>query len=162
MASDNVTLGIDIDTSAADASIDNLMTRCDEVTRKAIDAHKTVMQKVRQGMTMISSMMSSFHQAMSLFGLQVDSFYGALIGMTLSTISMILSIAAGLAVTGVGIPASVALMAVAVGLNILTIGKLISDKMHTEGIWNDIIHDAQRATYDFNRSGPRTPTGGSF
>ena len=158
----NVTIAIDADTSAAFAKITALMVQADEATKAAVAARRKIMTEISTATAAISTMMSSFSMAMTLIGGQVDAFYGALIGMTLSTVSMMISIATGLAATGVGIPASVIIMGIALTLNVLTIAKLINDKMHTEGIWNELRRIAQKGIYIHSGKTGVNPIGGMF
>lgn len=160
--SNNVTLGVSVDTSQAQVELSTLMKQVDAATIQAREARRKILREISMATAAVSSMLSSFSMAMSLIGGQVDAFYGALIGMTLSTISMIISIATGLAATGVGIPAAAILMSVALFLNVATLTKLINEKLHNEGIWHDILVSANIASRDFAKTGPRTPTGGSF
>ena len=158
--SGHVEVKADLKTEGAEAKLLRLQGLATETVQKGKEARRKVMQEVSLAMTNISSMMSSFSMAMHLMGSQVDAFYGALIGMTLSTISMMISIAAGLASTGVGIPASVIIMGIAATLQIMTILKLVDDKLHSEGIWNRLVKDAQAATTKFAGARRRAPMGG--
>ena len=155
----DVNIHIGVDDTEAIAKLDAVMAKADEATKKAKQARKAVMTEVRIAVNALSGMMANFSQAMSLIGAQVDAFYGALIGMTLSSVSMLLSISAALAETVVGIPWAAVVMTIAVGLNIAAIGKLLNDKLHNEGVWKDIAVSAYQATQRFQQ---RTPMGGSF
>jgi hypothetical protein len=155
--SDDVTIGIGVDTSEATVEFNTLMVKADEATKRAREARKKIMREISMATAALSSMLTSFSMAMSLLGAQVDTFFGALIGMTLSTVSMLVSIATGLAATGVGIPASIIVMGIAVSLQIITIAKLINDKMSSEGIWNEIKRAAQKGIYMFKH--PASSTG---
>ena len=77
----------------------------DEVTKAAAEARRKIMSEISQVTASISTMMTAYSQIMHLLGMQADAFYAALIGMTLSTVSMLISIASALATTVVGIPA---------------------------------------------------------
>ena len=80
---------------------------------------------------MISQLMSAVRQAFTLFGQQIDPFFGALIGMVLSTASMLISSATTLALTGIGGAAAAVIFGLAVGFQVLTMGKLLADKAST-------------------------------
>ena len=85
-----VTVAILGDTSDVLAKVTLVNAAVDEMTRKAKIARALVVQQVREGLTLISSMMSSFRMAMSLFGQTIDPFFSALVGMVLSTTSMLI------------------------------------------------------------------------
>ena len=164
--SDDVTIGVRLDQTELDIGINEAMTKLDVLTKAARAARQKVLNEIRFASTALSSMLANYSQVMSLLGMQADAFYTALIGMTLSTVSMLVSIASALATTGVGIPASVVIMGVAVALNILTIGKLLADKVHTSGLWAQMQRVAQHGVYAFKHpAGTSTgvhPTGGGF
>ena len=158
--SGNVSVKADLQTAEAEAKLLRLQGLATETVQKGKEARRKVMQDVSMAMTNISTMMSSFSMAMHLLGSQVDAFYGALIGMTLSTISMMISSAAGLAATGVGIPASIIVLGIAATLQSLTILKLVNDKLHSEGVFKNLLESARAATTRFAQTGPRAPMGG--
>ena len=106
----------------------------DKLTTEAKIARALVIQTVREGFFLLSSLMSSFRQAMSLFGQQMDPFFSALIGMVLSTTSMLISSATVLTATVLGAPVGAIIFGLAISFNILTLGKLIADKEATDGI----------------------------
>lgn len=153
---------VSIEQSEAEAKLQRLKDIALEAVQAAKQARKEVMQEVRLAMNAISGMLSNFSQVMSLLGMQSDAFFAALIGMTLSTISMLISISTALAATGVGIPASVYIMAIAAGLNAIAIAKLIADKVHTSGLWAEMQRAAQKGIYTHRHTGPIIPTGGGF
>ena len=159
--SDRVTVGIGIDTTELDAGLDGAMARVDAVVKAARLARQEVLRDVRIGLNAISGMLANYSQAMSLLGLQVDAFYGALIGMVLSTISMLISISAAIAATGVGIPVAAYIMAIAVGLNIAAIGKLLADKGNQIGLWADLHGAAVQIGIKLGKQS-NTPSGGLF
>ena len=158
--SDRVTIAITADTSEAFAEITRLNAAADEAVKKARLARSEIMKDVRAGLSAISQMYTSFSMAMHLIGANVDAFYAALIGMTLSTISMLLSVAAGLAATVVGIPASVIVFGVAATIQMITMEKLIIEKMHTEGIIAGLEKAVQKGVYTYRSIGVQPYTGG--
>lgn len=160
MVSDRVTIAIMTDTSEGFAEIERYKAVLDETVRKAREARTEIMKNVRAGLSAISQMMTSFSLAMHLLGGTIDAFYAALIGMTLSTISMMLSVAAGLAATVVGIPASVIVFGVAATIQMITMEKLIIDKMHTEGIVAELQRVATKGIYRHTLSVGDVLTGG--
>ena len=64
----------------------------------------------------------------------MDPFFSALIGMVLSTTSMLISSATVLTATVLGAPVGAIIFGLAISFNILTLGKLIADKEATDGI----------------------------
>ena len=126
MAND-ITIGIAVETTEAEMSIEEVKAKADELTRDWKIRRNTLMREIREGFTLISSLWSSFRQAMTLFGQQIDPFYGALIGMVLSTVSMLLSAASTLSATVIGIPLGAILFGLAMSFNILSIGKLLAE-----------------------------------
>ena len=161
MAND-VTLSIVLDQTQLNTGLAEAMVKIDAAVKAAKEARRKIMQDISQATGAISTMMTSYSQIMNLLGMQADAFYAALIGMTLSTISMLISIASALAATVVGIPASVVIMGVAASVNLLVLGKLIGEKARTSGIFNNISTGLQYGTYGAGGTSPRGPTGGSF
>ena len=125
---DRVMIFLGINTDEVDASIEATQAKADATVAFWRRSRQEILSGIRNTMTMLSTMMSSFRVAMSIIGAQIDPFFSALIGMTLSTVSMMLSLSAALAVTGVGFSAAMLLASIAVGLNIALMGKLINDK----------------------------------
>ncbi|MHA2067917.1 MAG: hypothetical protein ACXABY_26445, partial [Candidatus Thorarchaeota archaeon] len=83
--------------------------------------------------------MSSFRQAMSLFGQQIDPFFSALISMVIATASMLISASTVLAMTGIGGAAALVVFSLAISFQVLTLGKLIADKAETDGLLDKIM-----------------------
>ena len=144
--SDRVTIHIDVDTTQAETSIDAVKAKADEVTRQWKIDRALLIQQVREGFMLISQIWSSFRQGMALFGQQIDPFFSALIGMVLSTTSMLISAATVLTGTGVGAAMGAVLFGVAVGFNIVSIAKLIADKQATDGILDSISQGLSNIT----------------
>lgn len=134
MVSDNVRITLDVDATAALASIDAVKAQADEQARQWATQRNTMLRQIREGFTLISQLMSTVRQAFSIFGQQIDPFYSALIGMVLATASMLLSAASVLSATVLGAPVGAVLFGLAIGFQILTLGKLVADKVHSEGV----------------------------
>ena len=134
MVSDNVRITLDVDATAALASIDDVKAQADEQARQWAVQRNTMLRQIREGFTLISQLMSAVRQAFSLFGQQIDPFYSALIGMVLATASMMLSAASVLSATVLGAPVGAVLFGLAMGFQILTLTKLITDKIKSEGV----------------------------
>ena len=134
MVSDKVTIRLDVDATAALASIDDVKAQADEQARQWAIQRNTMLRQIREGFTLISQLMSTVQQAFSLFGAQIDPFYSALIGMVLSTASMLLSAASVLSATVLGAPVGAVLFGVAIAFQILTLGKIVADKITSEGV----------------------------
>ena len=162
MSEGTVTFAITADTTAAFASIAELQAAIDEQAREARIHRNKLMREIREGFMLISQMMSSFRQAMSLIGAQVDPFFSALIGMVLSTTSMLISAATTLALTGIGGIAAAILFGIAVSFNILTTAKLISDQEFIQEGFRSMIWDLRGATARLAAQGPRTAFGVGF
>ena len=128
MSEGPVTIPITADSTAAFASIAELQAAIDEQARDWKADRNTLLREIREGFALISSLMSSFRQAMSLIGAQIDPFYSALIGMVLSTASMLISAATTLALTGIGGVAAAIILGIAISFQILTTAKLVSDQ----------------------------------
>ena len=128
MSEGPVTIPITADSTAAFASITELQAAIDQQARDWKIQRNTLMRQIREGFTLISSLRSSFRQAMSLIGAQIDPFYSALIGLVLSTTSMLISSATVLAGTGIGVAAAAIILGLAISFNILTLAQLASDK----------------------------------
>ena len=132
--SERVSVDVVVDTTQATASIQETKAGADAVVRQWKIDRAIIIQQVREGLTLISQLWSSFRQAMTLFGRQIDPFFGALIGMVLATTSMLISAAATLSATILGAPVGAVIFGLAVSFNILSIGKLIADKEKTDAI----------------------------
>ena len=136
--SDRVDITVAVHTEEADASIEATKAKADATVEQWRLDRMEIIQGVRESITLISTMMSSYRQFMSIIGAQVDPFYSALIGMTLSTISMLLSLSAVLALTVVWAPVAVVIASIGIGLQIATLVKLIKDKADTSGTFNNL------------------------
>lgn len=136
--SDRVTIFLDVNTQDANASIEEVEARADAVTKAWRLKRVEIIQSVRETISLISSMISTYQQFMSVIGAQVDPFFSALIGMTLSTISMMLSISASLALTGVGAYAAFIIGGIGIGLNLILMAKLIAEKEATDQTFSKI------------------------
>ncbi len=129
MADITITLGVDMtEVNNASVDVDAVKEKSDAVVKEWRLRRMEIIQGVREGITLVSSMMSSYRQFMGIVGAQIDPFFSALISMTLSTISMILSVAAGLAATGVYAWAAGILGSVAIAMNVTLIAKLLIEK----------------------------------
>jgi len=154
--SKDVTVGIVVDSVQAQLAIKDIMEQAAAATKEWKTRRAEIISGIRQTMTMISSLMSSFRQAMSLIGEQIDPFFSALIGMVLSTVSMLLSVATGLAATGpIGSAAAAVVLGIAISLNILTTGKLIADHLDIKTDFTEL----RNAFKDFDQ-GVGSGTGG--
>ncbi len=118
------------ETSAAHASLTELQEAIDQQARDWKIQRNTLMRQIREGFTLISSLMISFRQVMSILGAQIDPFFSALSGMVLSTTSMLISSATALAGTGVGAVAAAIMLGIAISFNIITTAQLVSDKFN--------------------------------
>jgi len=156
--SNRVTIHIGVDKTEADADIEAVKARSDAVVKEWRIRRMEIIQGVREAVTLMSTMMSSFRQFMTLVGAQVDPFFSALIGMTLSTISMILSVSAGLAATGVFAAAALALGTIAISMNVLVMSKLINDRTGILDQFRDMI--PQISGEILKGLGSLTPLGG--
>jgi hypothetical protein len=159
MVSD-VVIGISGDASQYNAELEAAKAKKDALVREWKIDRNTLLRQVREGFTMISSLMSSFRQAMSIFGQQIDPFFSALIGMVLATASMLISAATVLAMTGIGGVAAALIFGLAVGFQILTIEKLLVDKAATDDWMGQIQRELRRLQE--NRGPQRTPIGGGL
>ena len=136
-----ITVAIIGDTGDIFTKIDQVRTALDELTLEARVRRTEIIQMVREGFTMISQLMSSFRQAMTVFGQSVDPFFSALIGSVLALSSMLISSAAVLSSTIIFAPLGAVIFGLAVSFNILTITKLLGDKAATMTFFNEIKQD---------------------
>lgn len=150
---ERVTIGLEVDSSQASAELSAIQQRADKVTREWAVNRNTILRQIRESYTMISSLVGSFRQAMSLFNAQIDPFYDALLNVVMSTVSMLISAASTLASTGIGGAAAAVVMAIAISFNILTTAKLIEDRF-------GVSQSLKQITAELGRVGFRT--GGSF
>lgn len=143
-----------METDQAFAEIKAVRDAADQQVRDWKIQRNTILRQIREGFTLISSLMSSARQAFSVFGGTIDPFFSALIGMVLSTASMLISAATVLVGTGVGAAAGAVIFGLAVGFNILTTIKLIKDKAEI----NSALFDMQQIIASMTR--PRQAPGG--
>jgi len=144
--SNDVTIGVEVDTLAAEQSLDEVQKRADEITKNWAVQRNTILRQVREGFTMISSLMSSARQAFALFGAQIDPFFSALVSTVLATASMLISAATTLALTGIGGVAAAVVFAIAISFQILTLGKLIDDKTQILSGFAKMLANLQSST----------------
>ena len=144
--SDKVTIIVGVDTTQAEAGIDAVKARADAIVKQWKIDRAILVQQIREGFTLISQLWSTFRQAMSLFGQQIDPFYSALVGMVLSTTSMLISSATAISATILGAPVGAILFGVAISFNILTLAKLIADKQATDGILTSVSQSLSNIT----------------
>ena len=126
--SDRVEITVAVNTLEAENSIEATQTKADAAVKEWRIKRLEIIQGVREAMTLISTSYATFTQFMQVIGAQIDPFYSALISLALSTVSMMISISAALAATGVGIPASVVIGGIAIVLNAILIAKLLGEK----------------------------------
>ena len=125
----DINVSLIMDTVQAQLAIQDIVAQGEAATKDWARKRQMIISGIRQTMTMVSSLMSSFRMAMSLIGQQIDPFFSTLIGMVISTVSMLLSVGAGLVGTGIGAAAGAVVIGIAVGINILTTAKLIADQL---------------------------------
>ena len=134
----DITVGLIVDTVQAQLAIQDIVAQGEAATQDWARKRQMIISGIRQTMSMISSLMSSFRQAMSLIGQQIDPFFSALIGMVISTVSMLLSVGAGMVGTGIGSAAGAVVIGIAVALNILTTAKLVADQLEIKADFSGI------------------------
>lgn len=78
--------------------------------------------------------------------MEIDPFFDALLSIVSATVSLMLSVAAGLAATGIGGPAAAVVAGIAIGLNILTTAKLIASKIEIMASLTKIENRLSRPT----------------
>ena len=142
--SNRVDVTVAVSTVQAQLDINTVKAQADEVVRQWKIDRAIMIQQIREGLTLISQLWSTFRQAMSLFGQQIDPFFGALVGMVLATTSMLISASATLSATVLGIPLGAVIFGLAMSFNILTIAKLVADKEKTDGMMTSMIQAISR------------------
>ena len=130
--SERVEISLAVDTSNANAEIDAVAAKAETVVKDWHLQRRLIISELQQTVSTISRMIGMARQVLSIFGAAIPPFYSALISMVMSTVATLLSIAGALATTGVGIPASVAISVVAIGINAVLIAQLIKDQQETE------------------------------
>ena len=159
MSEGSVTFAITADTTEAFASITELQAAIDQQARDMRIHRNTLIRQLREGFTLISSLMSSFRQAMSLIGAQMDPFFSALVGLVLSTTSMLLSASTTLAMTGIGGVAAAIILGLAISFNILTLAQLADDKFEISRAFTSM---RQQMLAHARGAIPRQVFGGAF
>ena len=126
--SEGVTFSVNVDTSAAQLELTTLMTMTDKAVAEMVKARQKIIAGVRQGMYMVNSLISSYRQAMSLFGQTIDPVFDAMLTMLTATVSMMLAIAAAYTSTIALAPLGAVVAGIAIGLNILSYAKLVQSQ----------------------------------
>ena len=134
MVSDRVTIFLGLDADETFREIRDVKDAADQAVRDWKIQRNTMLRQIREGFTLVSQLMGAVRQAFAIFGAQIDPFFSALIGMVLSTASMLISSATTLALTGIGGAAAAVVFGLAISFQILTLGKLVADKEKTDGI----------------------------
>jgi hypothetical protein len=140
--SDELRLQVTIDDTnivATSADIEEVDKQMDAVVEEWKIKRQVIINGIRQSLSAISSMMSSFTQAMNLVGAAIDPFFSSLIGMVTSTVSMMLGISAGLASTVVGSSVAVVIASIALYMQGILFAKLVIDKINTTRQMNEIM-----------------------
>ena len=156
----DITIGISADATEAFQEIQAVKAAMDEQTRDWKIQRNTILRQIREGFTLISQLMSAMGQAFTLFSQQIDPFFSALIGMVLSTASMLISSATTLALTGIGGVAAAIILGIAVSFQILTLGKLVADKEKTDGIISSLLEGIASGSTGGATQQPRGGLGG--
>lgn len=151
----DVTITVGVDATQAQAELEQLEAQTDAVVRDWAEKRRTILSQVREAFYSVQSLISSFRMALSLFGDQIHPFYDALFSIVASTVSLLLSVAAAFTSSVILSPYAVVIAGIAIGLNILTWGKLVADKAAIMASFADM-----KAQLSFG--GQRTPIGGSF
>jgi len=125
MVSNEVTIGINVDTTQANAQIMAVSGRVKEVVNEWFYARQTIIREIQTTVSQVSQAISLARQTISIVGETLDPFFSSLLTMVMSSVSTLLSIAAAMAATGVGIPASVAIGIIALGLNAVQTAKIL-------------------------------------
>ena len=150
------------DSAEGFAEVKALQDAINEQARQWKIDRNTLLREVREGFMLISSLMSSFRQAMSLIGAQMDPFFSALVGMVLSTTSMLISAATVLTGTGIGAAVGAVLFGLAIAFNLLTLAKLVADKEEIQQGFKSMMRDLRATSARQAERGPRTVIAGGF
>jgi hypothetical protein len=105
----------------------------DAVVNKWAMTRQEIINGIRISINAISSLMSSFREALGLIGLSIDPFFSAMFSMVMSTISMMLGVAAGYAATGIGAGIAVVVGSIALYMQGILLVKLVADKLAVQG-----------------------------
>jgi len=117
MVSD-VSIGVFMDTSAAEASIADLDAKINTVAQRSVEVRNQVMSDVRQGLRVVSSMISGMHIATRILRLNLAPWQQALLSLVGTTVATMSNVAAAFSTTIVGIPAALIISAAALGLQV--------------------------------------------
>ncbi len=116
------------DSSDGFAKVKSLQDAINQQARDWQIQRNKLMREIREGFMLVSSLMMSFRQVMGIIGAQIDPFFSALVGLVLSTTSMLISSATVLAATGIGGVAAAIMFGIAISFNILSLAKLADDQ----------------------------------
>jgi len=159
--SDNIVIDLTVDDSQVQFTIDQVAERSKEVVSQWAIARQDILHSMQGTMSVINRTIMYARQVLQIVGATIDPFFSALLSMVTSTISMMLSVATALAATGVGIPAAAYMAAIAIGLNIVTIAKLVRDEIETKRYMRENILRLANSQENLAQS-QRSAIGGSF
>jgi len=151
----DVIIKVGVDTTEVDSSIEATAAKADEVVKTWATQRRTIMSQVREAMSNISSLISSFREAISLMGAQIDPFFDVILGMVSATISMLLAVAAAYSATIIGAPWAIVIAAIALGLSAFSFGQTMASKAILAASFADM-------NAKLSMAGQRSPLGGSF
>lgn len=117
-----------MNTAAAQLELTTLMTMTDEAVKKMVIARQKIIRGVREGMYMVTSLISSYRQAVSLIGGTIDPLFDAMLTMLSATISLMMAIASAYTSTIAMAPLGAVVAGIAIGLNILTYANLMASQ----------------------------------
>ena len=119
---------MDVNTAAAQLELTTLMTMTDEAVKKMVIARQKIIRGVREGMYMVTSLISSYRQAVSLIGGTVEPMFDAMLTMLSATVSLMMAIAAAYTSTIAMAPLGAVVAGIAIGLSILSYANLMKSQ----------------------------------
>ena len=126
--SEGVTFSVNVDTAAAQMELTTLMTMTDKAVAEMVKARQKIIRGVREGLYMVTSLISSYRQAISLIGGTIDPLFDAMLTMLSATVSMMLAIAAAYTSTIAMAPLGAVVAGIAIGLSILSWAKMMQSQ----------------------------------
>jgi len=118
MVSEGATISIDVDTTLALTRLDELDALINQVAQKSIETRNQVMQDVRYGLRVVQTMLAGMNIATRILRLNLTPWQRALLSLVATTVATMQSVAAAMATTIVGIPASLIIASAALGLQV--------------------------------------------
>ena len=126
--SEGLTFGIYADASDFFGEIARVKAAQDKLVAEWAENRRKLIAGIREGYRMVASLISSYRQAISLFGGTIDPLFDAMLTMLTATVSLMMAIAAAYTSTIVLSPLGAVVGGIAIGLSIVSYAKMMQSQ----------------------------------